>query len=111
MNTIIRREILQGVRAGAAVRAQQKALAVAAGLSPVTPATPAFFPEQITNYHPTPRVDADGAREELYPDDRHTSVGTSSRRMSANSGRRLSDITAGDAEWKELQRQLKWEQP
>lgn len=123
MNTIIRREILQGVRAGAAARVAQKAQA------PQTPATPSvFFPEQITNYHPPPgapsssspppaprvpkkAVESWGMAPSLFEvasvSDDHRPA---SRHMSANSGRRLSDITAGDAEWKELQKQLKWEQ-
>lgn len=131
MNTIIRREILQGVRAGAAVRAAQKAQAVAAGFPPQTPATPSFFPDQITNYHPPPgavsssapapdasplkkaggraAVESWGMAPSLF-NDGATMASSSARHMSANSGRRLSDITAGDAEWRELQRQLKWEQ-
>ncbi|KAG9010305.1 hypothetical protein FRB94_010655 [Tulasnella sp. JGI-2019a] len=127
MNTVIRREILQGVRAGAAQRAAAKDRAIAAGLSATTPQTPAFFPDRITNYHPTPSPASssvpnghdDGALRNVPVDTWSLFDGSSngghggslnSRHMSANSGRRLSDITAGDAEWKELQRQLKWEQ-
>lgn len=130
MNTIVRREILQGVRVGAAQRAATKDRAVAAGLPLQTPQTPAFFPDRITNYHPSPASTAVERTPNVPVDtwslfDGSSSIGHGQgstspsaradadaklRHMSANSGRRLSDITAGDAEWKELQMQLKWEQ-
>lgn len=121
MNTMIRREILQGVRNAANGRSTNV---------PETPVTP---PMSSNNYNALPRALRPGAlsvtpefpSSSVRPDDSwsvspadvygayyESENGSGGKHVSmaptVNSGRRLSDITPADAEWKELQNRLNW---
>ncbi|KAG9040753.1 hypothetical protein FS837_000231 [Tulasnella sp. UAMH 9824] len=116
MHNVFRRELMQGLLS-AVVMAHN-----VAGPSPAT-----YFPELVSNYHPPvpqlplpgtfaphvprPAVGSWGIGPSIYDassmNGARKDVPIAPSYSSANSGRRLSEgTTSGDAEWKELERQL-----
>ncbi|KAG9029646.1 hypothetical protein FS837_003501 [Tulasnella sp. UAMH 9824] len=116
MHNAFRRELMQGLPS-----------AVGMAHNVAGPSSPTYFPESVSNYHPPvpqlplpgtfaphvprPAVDSWGMAPSIYDASsvngagKHVSIAPSY--LSANSGRRLSEgTTSGDAEWKELERQL-----
>lgn len=115
-HSVLRRELMQGLPS-----------AVGMAYNVGGPSSPTYFPEYVSNYHPPvpqlplpgtsssrvprPAVESWGIAPSIYDASsmngagKHVSIAPSY--LSANSGRRLSESTAsGDAEWKELERQL-----